>query len=499
MDFRPFCYDIDVARHDESARIDITNSTGAARNLLFEAVVGEGGKRHARSFALAGGEKRSVKIPMSGTDMEVRVKVRERPGGKVVYLGGTKLQEVSFAIPPEAVTDTVSPTSHYTVFTKHWLERGNHRTLPRPDQRKKPLALFAAPGEYEPASFAVRASKDLGAVQVELAGDLLGENGTVIPTSCVEIRIAELMTRWLDAGTFERVECYLIRNRPLDIPTNTTRRFWLTVLVPPNAVPGQYATKVRIVPANAPAQSLLLRLEVLPVVLSRPEGMNYFMYFNPSFFPPELQSPEHVRRFYLDMRQHGMTTATVYAWPGAKDWISIDRDRNGPMPMATQLDLLRDTGLVADWAAVPWIGAESYRADVWKVVAESARERSWPELLWYLIDEPTDERLPRVEACMKRVANFRARYPELPLRTTTAGASNPKCSHYYDVWIAGCYIDEKTIARGREMGKTIWTYDCGLAPVDAITDRHYFGFWTWAAGLQGASHWAYYDGGARNR
>jgi len=130
---------------------------------------------------------------------------------------------------------------------------------------------------------------------------------------------------------------------------------------------------------------------------------------------------------------------------------------------------------------------------------EQARTRRWPELLWYLIDEPNQARLASVEGCMARVADFRQQYPELPFRTTTAGASNPLVSHYYDVWIAGCYIDEETIARGRQAGKAIWTYDCGLAPVDAITDRHYFGIWTWAAGLKGASHWAYYDAHALDR
>jgi len=40
--------------------------------------------------------------------------------------------------------------------------------------------------------------------------------------------------------------------------------------------------------------------------------------------------------------------------------------------------------------------------------------------------------------------------------------------------------------------KELWTYDCMLAPVDAETDRYYFGVWAWVSGVKGCSHWAYF-------
>jgi len=388
----------------------------------------------------------------------------------------------------------------YVVFAKHYLERGNHLTVPRPAQISAPLSVFASRGEYEPASFAVRAERDLEAVRVELTGDLLGPDGAVIPADAVKIRVVELMNRWLDSGTFERVECFLIRNRPRDVAADTTQRWWLTVRVPDDAPAGRYETRVRIAPANAEATEIPLRVEVLPLALGRARGMNYFMYFHLSYFPEELRTPEYVRNCYIDMREHGMTTCTVYAWPGDAGKVGVDRDRFPTnLPMAAQMDLLRETGLVANWGAAPWIGAECYGSAIWRMVLDEGRQGGWPEMLWYLVDEPNEARLPTVEAVMGRVAEHRAQCPDAVFRTTTAGAAWEPVSHLYDVWIAGCYIDEATIARGHEMGREIWTYDCGLAPVDAITDRHYFGIWTWAAGLRGASHWAYWDGQVVNR
>jgi len=482
------------------AQLRIANHTGNDRDLTLVVSLNGTDEPITKHMRLSPEQEAEAALPRRGSELELDVALKETDTGALRFVGGTQLAEKSFAVAGTKPSSASVPSRGYIVFAKHYLERGSHRTRPRPEQINAPLEIFASQAEYEPASFAVRATKMLRGVRVELAGDLVGPRDAVVPAAAVDIRIAELMTRWLDAGTFERVECFLIRNRARDIPADHTQRYWLTVHVPETAEPGRYETQVRIAPANAEACTIPLRLEVLPFAVGRAEGMNYFMYLHLSYFPPELRTAEYVRRIYDDMREHGMTTATLYAWPSGRGWLSVDRDRSpGNLPMSTQMDLLRDTGLVAPWGAVPWIGAECYGSAAWKMVLDQGQQRGWPELLWYIVDEPNQARLASVEGCMARVADFRQQYPGRPFRTTTAGASNPLVSHYYDVWIAGCYIDDEALARGRKAGKAIWTYDCGLAPVDAITDRHYFGIWTWAAGLKGTSHWAYYDAGMLTR
>ena len=502
-DLSRYWYGVDVEDGAGEVTVRIANRTGAERSLTCETVLGgENGRRHGQALRLAADQTTEMSLPKQPGRLDIGVTLRETDTGRVVYRGGTVLAE---ADGPAADSGTLDAgASDYLVFSRNYLERGSHRSVPRAEAIDRPVTLFASPGEAEPATFAVRAGKDLNALSVELAGPLRGDDGKSLPEDYVEIRVVESMKRWLSPTEYRRTECFLLRNRPRDIPAGTTQRYWLTVYLAANAAPGRYRTAIRIAPENAPPRELPLTIEVLPIPLCAPEGMNYFMYFRPSFLPGALRTEEYCRLIWEDMRDHGMTSFTLYGYPAGKDaagkvWVSVDRDRVEPLSMGAQIELARETGLAAAWSALPWIGAECYGLGTWQHVFDQASKRGWPELLWYLVDEPTTGRYERVEASFRKIADFRKRNPEAELRTTTAGASNPKVCHHYDVWIAGAGVEEETLAKARSMGKELWTYDCGLAPVDALTDRHYFGLWSWKTGQTGASHWAYYDASAMSR
>ena len=52
--------------------------------------------------------------------------------------------------------------------------------------------------------------------------------------------------------------------------------------------------------------------------LAQPEGMGYFMYY-PGVKHPTFSTPEYFRKTVRDMRDHGMTTFTIYHWVKRKD------------------------------------------------------------------------------------------------------------------------------------------------------------------------------------
>ena len=52
------------------------------------------------------------------------------------------------------------------------------------------VSIFASPGEFEPATFAIRPLVELGTVRFELS-DLRSPNGATIPASRVEVCIVE--------------------------------------------------------------------------------------------------------------------------------------------------------------------------------------------------------------------------------------------------------------------------------------------------------------------
>lgn len=198
------------------------------------------------------------------------------------------------------------------------------------------ISMTAAPGEYEPASFVVRAITDVSSLHVE-ATDLTGIKGS-IPSSNVDIRVVKC---WNQAGLggsstkdlnetehtvltpelllkddslvrVEGSENYLkltdgtyvsisderdtcqgwqrivpieelpVRDKPtlqpVAIPAGTNKQFWVTVKTPDKAVPGIYYGSIRLRLPSGAISKIQLQLEVLPIALSEPR-LTYSMYY----------------------------------------------------------------------------------------------------------------------------------------------------------------------------------------------------------------------------
>ena len=489
-DLSAYFYTVGLHERGGQLCLDVRNDTGATREVCLDVGLGKASRRR-HTLHLAPGQHGTVPVPARATQLALAVQIRDARTGRLCYQGGTRRVEVGTA--DQQPTPLKPSQRGYAVFTRSWMQRGTYRSRPRAQETGKPLRMFAAPGEYEPATFAVHAARDLGPVGVAMADDLRSPTGATIARNRVDIRTVESFKRWLDLRRYTKTECYLFPYRPKPIPGGTTQRYWLTVHVPDDAVPGRYGSTVRVQPAGSEPTTVPVELEVLPLRLSKPDGMSFFMYFRYQGLPPERRTEGYTRKIYTDMREHGMTSVTMYAYPWSRTHgINLDRFDGTNLGMSVQLRLMRETGLVGKDTPVVWLGAEVYCTSVWITALKEAKRRGWPELIFYVVDEPCPGRYERVRAVMGKVAKFRKDRPDLPFRTTTAGASNPEVCHYYDVWIAGAgTVDEALLAKAKRMGKEVWTYDCGLGPVDAVTDRYYYGIWAWKAGIRGVSHWVY--------
>ena len=388
------------------------------------------------------------------------------------------------------------------VFVTDYMERGYPTTLPKGGEITDTVAVFASLGEYEPATLSVRATgRGLEGVKVAVAGDLKAAGGAAIPSKNVDVRVVEIWKRWLTGRKYLYVERYLDKKPSVDIPAHTTQRFWLTVKVPQDAKGGVYRTKVLITAGAKTLKTLNLEVEVLPLRLEHGQGMGYFMYLPHWGFPRELITAEYLKKVFVDMREHGMTTATLYMYPrvvGGK----VDLNKHHPwhFPFAGTMDVLRDTKLIRPGMPAIWLGADTGESslDVWKQVLDEARKRNWPELVFYLQDEPGDEkRIKNAKRLFRRLDEFKKKHPEYAkVRSTTAiGLTGIKAlGELYDIWITGAGgVSEPLSQEAKNMGKLMWSYDCGLGQVDAETCRYYFGLWGWRMGLKGCSLWAYSD------
>ncbi len=403
---------------------------------------------------------------------------------------------------------------------RNYLQRGGPSTRPAAGQLTDTIHLIASPGEYAPATLSIRAIRPLRNVEITLKSHLRSDAGHVIPKSAVEIRLVDPFESW----TKTQFEQFLLRTNTTDIPADTTRRFWLTVHVSADAKPGTYRSKILVrapatkiapgPPRRAVLKELTYELQVLPIKLATAHqtGMAFFMFNNTLYYPPGLLTEKYQQRVFQDMRAHGMTTATVYSYcrsgqhPGEPPVGFVDDEfrmtcrTKTHLGFARTMALLEKTKLVAPGVPVLWLGPEGYSPEVWKALLDEGRKKGWPEILFYAVDEPEEERNPRVRAFMRQFNAFRRKHPEYGARVTTAlGSSHgiQAVGHYYDLWI-GCMAmrigESGMIEDARMQKKELWTYDCMLAPIDAETERYRFGVWAWVSGVRGCAHWSYFDG-----
>jgi hypothetical protein len=197
-----------------------------------------------------------------------------------------------------------------------------------------------------------------------------------------------------------------------------------------------------------------------------------------------LRTEAYLKRIFVDMRQHGMTTATLYPYG---------------LPFGAVMNVLRDSNLMTAGVPAIWLGADAVGPERWKAVLDEAREKNWPELALYLQDEPGDQqRIDNAKRLFAKLDQFKKDHPEhRKVRSTTAiGSTGIKAlGSQYDIWIAGAGFDESLVKSSKKMNKLLWSYDCNLAPVDAESSRFYFGMWCWKTGIKGSALWAYADPG----
>ena len=399
--------------------------------------------------------------------------------------------------------------SEATVFVTSYLQRCSTSTEPRPGQLKDKISIFAAQGEYEPATVSVRAKTELKGVSVTLINDLASKTGEKIPKSAVDIRLVDPF----EERTKKKVESYLLPQKTVDIPAKTTRRFWITVKVPADAKPGLYRSKLlvskpvtRLGPDLGKPDSIEMldyEVNVLPIKLlsAKETGMVYFMYNATGYFSKEFITEEYQTKVFEDMREHGMTTITAYLHPVVDDKFTLTGRRGKNLSFEQTMRMLKKTNLVAPGVPVIWIGAESYgypeSLNVWENVLEAAKKNNWPEIVFYIFDEPewADNSF---RGFMKRVNDFRGKFSQYNLRIMTALGSSRSiqvAGYYYDIW-NGCMAqrigESGVIAEAKMRKKELWFYDCMMAPIDAEMDRYFFGVWAWVSGTKGCSHWAYF-------
>ena len=406
----------------------------------------------------------------------------------------------------------------------------------------RPMSISACRGEYEPATFLIRAGKNLKKVRVT-AGDLKDKDGHSIPAGAIDIRVMKV---WYQGGEMEGfgqtplgkgskelllVPELLLKDdglididvdkktnvfhfegipvdgpdlKPVAVPANTSKQFWLTVKVPEGAAAGTYSSKVTVSPANARAAEIELKVTVLPFTLRKPEKVYSVYYYGPTMF--YYGSGRQGRLAELeDMRAHGMNSASMYTYyydtrvrKNAQGTWEVDlaplkealdlRVKAGltaPTVFSLSSYICRDTAFRRLWTADAGMTAENEAklTQVIRQLEKFVKDNRYPQLLYYGVDEPTGPRLARCTRIFDVIHRAGG-------KTTTAvyddQLGNIDVPIYALPMANRLYENPELPRKPHEMELHYWH------PLEnPSVDRFRYGFLTWFAGLDGASSYAY--------
>lgn len=434
----------------------------------------------------------------TGEHSEITVRAGDRVSGDGYWLDDFELVEdpsirlgdLSAADPaPEASADEVA--RGYVVFDRHWMERVSSAAKPGAGERTESLSLRLTPGEYGPLTVAVYALRDLQDLRVTPAGPLSGPGGRAISPEHVDVRAARMSRFSFSSTQWEEYPLFLLPAEPAEIQSDTTRLFWLTVQAPEDAPAGVYKGAVRVQAGNAPDREVPLSVQVLPFRLLIPP-VSFAMYAGVG---PQYQEKHHYRRFYEDLKAHGMTGAMHFGGIGTRhadltqEWFSRPIG-NEPWSWQEHMETLVDVGLPAagfpvvtfNMKNVPSQGGQSYP------LYKQHRRSGWPELLHYVQDEIGDAK--RIRSA-KWLLGFYTHPDIRKVSTTTAW----ELGRLYDEWIAYYTTvadpESEVLKRARRWGRDVGVYECNRGGNNPVFDRYSAGLYTWKTGIKSNWIWIY--------
>lgn len=223
-------------------------------------------------------------------------------------------------------------------------------TVPAPDELDLPVDVRACHDEFEPATFAIFATRDLTNVAVRVS-EFIGENGRTVDPALCDVRwvvcwyqggwgmihrdgivlVPELLVKdptLVALDTKARANVLKFKGyptdaetlQPVDVPAFTTRQVWLTVRVPTDVPPGDYRATITVTAGDdaAPIASLPMRLHVYPFELE-PSPLKYSLYYRLRF-NDKLDPDAVVRQMTAEIRnqiEHGINMPSTYVGGGS--------------------------------------------------------------------------------------------------------------------------------------------------------------------------------------
>ncbi len=220
----------------------------------------------------------------------------------------------------------------------------NSTTAPRPEQRPGEIRLFAARGEYEPATIAIFPLKETGNLSVSVS-DLKAADGTTLPSSQVDIRLVRMYVTQGPAFS----PGYMVPAANVALNKGLPRQFWFTLHVPEDAKPGFYRGDIGFSSERGRKRVpvLLNVLDLtLPEVTKKETGAPLFeVPYNGPMWYIWLKTPEvaefgrekGLEYFKADlqfMRERGISPSSTLWFTSTADFYRLTREAGYTIPIS---------------------------------------------------------------------------------------------------------------------------------------------------------------------
>ena len=464
-------------------------------------------------------------------DAQLHEKVVERiyeDGRRVLIVNGNEIEDRTPKPDPAPQDVTAEEQERGYIVYRRTASDGVFRfSSPQTGERTAALWTAASQDEKRHVQFSIHALRDLGRVDVEL-GALSNGDGDALPASAVSVRPVRIGV-WRDYWDPFFVEAPKLLDHH-DAVTRAhggqSQQFWIRFHVPPGTPAGRFAGEVHVRTEYGGEAALKLELEVYPFTLAPGRWWGIYYYG---------LKGEKTARDFADMKAHGVNSMlicppghvvpvlervgdrVVASFPHT-DKLMAELKRQGfnrPVPYYPRvlscrvLDLFdRVDGVkfkAGDYYGQRCIDykAEDYPEDlkavlkdIFRQMVQHAKDAGWPEILWFLVDEPGAAALHERELEWAKV--------EFPLFAEACPGEKLLCTAYTrDVIDAiGVPLDVRVGELWRftddDLQRTA-TDDAQLWGIRWLCQhnayrfpRHFAGFGLDRMGLDGFTEWTYY-------
>lgn len=436
---------------------------------------GDASIAHALAGSQAVTQTATGEVAVAGTD-EFDLDMTQMEGGE-----GTPTAAV---IPPDE--------KDFVIFARRSCLPLRTSSVPLASDSMDTVSIAVAGDEYRAVQIGVRALRDLENATCEVTW-----NGKPLESSIHVMKIGEPPTV-LEPG-----------NKIPALASATTGGFWITLRVPPDAVPTEKTGRIRI-EAGGAKRTIALKARILPFTLPRLDELMHILYTHELDGALAKDNDKVLRTaevIYADLAAHGMNAAST----------------SGGMPY-TEKDGLPDTTMFELGLYMANRGGLYHPRGLFMVAnMVSANKRKWtfpctefrdyihPKRIqrlayamavnghkagYYLADEPGLGDRNQDGPKRNQIATFlHTAAKEVPGAYTAMTGSEDDFEapgRYTDLWVFGSPATIEQVESAMNMGKRVTNYG-GMenAAGAGVAYRNKFGFFSWRSGELGQTLWTY--------